>query len=60
MGDTGPEATSITWQAADATPSSGTGATFHPVYTTAGDHLVTVTVCAGTACATRTVTVHVL
>lgn len=60
MGDIGPEATSITWQAPGATPSTGTGATFNPVYTTAGDHLVTVTVCAGAACVSRTVTVHIL
>jgi len=60
MGDIGPEATGFSWQAPGATPSSGSGPTFHPVYTTAGDHLVTVTVCAGAACVTRTVTVRVL
>jgi hypothetical protein len=60
MGDTGPEATSFSWTAQGGTPATGTGTTFHPVFTTAGPHAVTVTACAGTACSTRTVSVTVL
>ncbi|MCC6387661.1 MAG: PKD domain-containing protein [Dehalococcoidia bacterium] len=60
MGDTGPEATSFTWTAQGGTPATGSGTTFHPVFTTAGQHTVTVTACAGTACATRTTSVTVV